>query len=162
MITNQLNAKPVAEVTSAPDESAVNPDPVNYVEVIETVISSLALEQSAMVRHTAEGYLWKFTYGSVEVFVQLTGLTDEDTLTVWSPLMAMPADNNAALMRKLLEMNWTETAEARFGIFNDQIVALACRTLTELEPGEIARAIAIVAFVADANDNSLRAEFGNA
>ena len=53
----------------------------NHVEVIENVIDSLAQDQSAMVSHAAEGgYLWKFQYGSIEVFVQLTGITDEDTI----------------------------------------------------------------------------------
>ncbi|MFM7425475.1 MAG: YbjN domain-containing protein, partial [Elainella sp.] len=46
---------------------------MNYVEVIETVISSLQQDQSAMVSHTDSAYLWKFKYGSVEVFVQLPG-----------------------------------------------------------------------------------------
>lgn len=54
----------------------------NHVEVIETVIASLEQEQSAMVSRGDEGFLWKFRYGSVEVFVRLTGTTDEDLLTV--------------------------------------------------------------------------------
>ena len=161
MITNQLNSETVAEMAPTLDESVINSDSINYVEVVETVISSLAQEQSAMVNHKAEGYLWKFAYGSVEIFVQLTGLTDEDTLMVWSSLMDVPASNNAALMRKLLQMNWAETAEARFGIFNNQIVVLSWRTLAGLSPEEIARSITVVAFVADANDESLKAEFGH-
>ncbi|MEO0375593.1 MAG: YbjN domain-containing protein, partial [Cyanobacteria bacterium P01_A01_bin.17] len=55
----------------------------NYVEVIETVISSLDQEHSSLVNRTQAGHLWKFKYGSVEVFIQLTGSTDEDTFTVW-------------------------------------------------------------------------------
>ena len=47
-------------------------------EVIETVISSLDRDNTAMVNHTEESYPWKFQYGSVEVFVQLTGESDED------------------------------------------------------------------------------------
>ncbi|NEQ21056.1 MAG: YbjN domain-containing protein, partial [Microcoleus sp. SIO2G3] len=42
---------------------------VNHVEIIETVISSLDQEDTAMVSQSEEGYLWKFRYGSVEVYV---------------------------------------------------------------------------------------------
>ncbi|MEQ9550401.1 MAG: YbjN domain-containing protein [Coleofasciculus sp. G3-WIS-01] len=133
---------------------------VNYVETIETVISSLEQDDSAMVSHNDEGYLWKFKYGSVEVFVQLTGSTDEDTFTVWSSVLNLPAEKEAELMRRLLEMNWSDTFEARFGIVDDQVVVLSSRTVAELSPGEISRAITIVATIADDNDEALQEEFG--
>lgn len=132
----------------------------NYVEIIETVISSLEQDQSAMVNHSNEGYLWKFKYGSVEVFVQLTGQTDEDTFKVWSSVMKLPAKNEAQLMRKLLEMNWSETFEAGFGIVGDQIIVSSTRTVAELSPGEVSRNITVVATVADDNDEALQAEYG--
>ncbi|MFM6277195.1 MAG: YbjN domain-containing protein, partial [Dolichospermum sp.] len=72
--------------------------PLNHVEVIENVINTLAEDQSAMVSHSAEGgYLWKFEYGTVEVFVQLTGTTDEDTITVWSAVLTLPVEDEARL-----------------------------------------------------------------
>lgn len=133
---------------------------VNYVDVIETVISSLQQDQSAMVSHNEEGgYLWKFKYGSVEVFVQLPGVTDEDTLTVWSPILKLPVQNEAGLMRKLMEMNWTSTFESRFAVVDDQVVVSAQRTLAELSPAEVSRNITIVATIADDNDDALQAEF---
>lgn len=133
---------------------------INYVEVIETVISSLDQDNSAMVSQTDTGHLWKFQYGSVEVFVQLTGSTDEDTLTVWSSVLKLPAKNEPQLMRKLLEMNGAETVESRFAIINDQVVVVSSRTVAELSPGEISRAVTIVAAIADNNDDALQAEFG--
>lgn len=133
---------------------------VNYVDVIETVISSLQQDQSAMVSHNDEGgHLWKFKYGSVEVFVQLPGVTDEDTLTVWSPILKLPVQNEAQLMRKLMEMNWTSTFESRFAIVGDQVVVSAQRTLAELSPAEVSRNITIVATIADDNDDALKDEF---
>ncbi|MFP4099815.1 YbjN domain-containing protein [Coleofasciculus sp.] len=135
---------------------------VNYVETIETVISSLEQDDSAMVSHNDEGYLWKFKYGSVEVFVQLTGSTDEDTFTVWSSVLNLPAEKETELMRRLLEMNWSDTFESRFGIVDDQVVVLSSRTVAELSPGEISRAITIVATIADDNDEALQEEFGAA
>ena len=129
-------------------------------EVIETVISSLDQDNTAMVNHTEESYLWKFQYGSVEVFVQLTGESDEDLLTVWSPVLILPAKDELGLMRKLLAMNWSETFETCFAIVNNQVVISSQRTVAELSPGEISRAITLVANIADENDEALKQEFG--
>jgi hypothetical protein len=135
---------------------------VNHVEIIETVISSLDQDNTAMVSQNEEGYLWKFKYGSVEVFVQLTGSTDDDTFTVWSSVLPLPAKNEPQLMRKLLEMNWSDTFESCFAIVDNQVVVLSSRTVAELSPGEISRAITVVATIADDNDDALKTEFGAA
>lgn len=134
----------------------------NYVDVIQTVISSLDQEQSAMVSQGEGGHIWKFKYGSVEVFVQLSGTTDEDTFKVWSFVLKLPAKNEAQMMRKLLEMNWVETFESRFAIVENQIAVVANRTVAELSPGEISRSITVVATIADNNDEALHSEFGAA
>lgn len=132
---------------------------INHLEVIETVISSLQEDQSAMVSHTDNGHLWKFKYGSVEVFVQLSGETDEDTFTVWAIVLKLPVQNEAQLLRKLLEMNWSSTFESRFGILDNQVVVSTARTVAELSPGEVSRNITVVATIADNNDDVLKAEF---
>ncbi len=129
-------------------------------ETIETVIASLEDNDSAMVSQTEQGYVWKFQYGSVEVYVQLTGESDEDLLNVWANVLKMPVRDELGLMRRLLEMNCTCTFETCFGLMNDQIVVLAQRTVAELSPGEIARAITLVANIADDYDEVLKAEFG--
>jgi hypothetical protein len=132
----------------------------SHTEVIETVISSLEQDDSAMVSKTETGHLWKFRYGTVEVFVQLTGETDDDLLTVWSPVLSLPTKNDAGLMQKLLEMNWSETFETCFGITNGQVVVLSQRAVAGLSPSEISRAITLVATIADDNDEPLIEEFG--
>ncbi|MEH1792179.1 YbjN domain-containing protein [Nostoc sp.] len=134
---------------------------INHLEVIENVIDSLEQDDSAMVSHTPEGgYLWKFKYGSVEVFVQLNGTTDEDTITVWSTVLNLPAKDEPKLMRYLLELNCSSTFEARFGIIENRVVVISTRTLAELSPGEVSRLITIVATIADNNDEALQSEFG--
>jgi Putative bacterial sensory transduction regulator len=145
-----------------PDELMGGTSTINVNELIETVIDSLDQTDSAMVSHNESGNIWKFKYGSVEVFVQLTGTSDEDTFTVWSTVLNLPAKNEPQLMRKLLEMNWMATFEAHFAIFNNQIVILSSRTVAELSPGEISRLITVVATIADENDDALIAEFGAA
>ena len=143
------------------DEMIEETKGMNYVEVIENVIHSLEQDDSAMVSQPSDGgYLWKFKYGSVEVFVRLTGKTDEDTLTVWSAVLKLPAQDEPKLMRKLLEMNCSSTFEARFGIIESQVVVISIRTLAELSPSEASRVVTVVATIADNNDEVLQSEFG--
>ena len=52
-----------------------------------------------MVNHSEEGHTWKFQYGSVDVYVQLSGETEEDMFTTWSPVHKRPVHNEAVLMR---------------------------------------------------------------
>lgn len=144
-------------------EPAADPgaeDEVNYIEIIETVIASLQEDQSAMVSQGEGGYVWKFKYGSVEVFVQLQGLSEEDDLLVWASVMKLPARDEAGLMRRLMEMNWSSTFEARFAVSDNQVVVCAKRTIAGLSPAEVSRNITIVATVADENDEPLQAQFG--
>ncbi|KOP28292.1 hypothetical protein AMR41_00155 [Hapalosiphon sp. MRB220] len=160
MATYQSNPEAIANEEMS-DELLTDTATINHVEVIENVIDSLEQNDSAMVSHSPEGnYLWKFTYGSVEVFVQLTGTTDEDTITVWSPVLKLPAKDEPKLMRQLLEMNCSDTFESRFGIIENQVVVLTTRTLAELSAGEVSRLITVVATIADNNDETLQAEFG--
>lgn len=133
---------------------------VNLVMEIETVIASMALDQKVMVSHSDEGFFWKFQYGSVDVFVQLTGLEDEDTLTVWSFVLPLPAKNEKQLFYKILEMNWSSTFEARFGILDDNIIVVSSRTVADLSPQEMSRTITIVATIADDNDEAFQEEYG--
>lgn len=133
----------------------------SHLEVIETVISSLDQNDTAMVSHNESGTrIWKFEYGTVEVFVQITGEEDKDTLAVWASVLKLPAKDESRLMRKLLEMNWSDTYEASFAVYNDQVVILTHRTVADLSPVEISRAITVVASIADDNDEALQEEFG--
>ncbi len=140
-------------------ESATELIDIQYIDVIETVIGSLDPTKTAMVSHDKDGYVWKFTYGSVEIFVQLTGKTDDDVLTIWSYILNLPRQHQPELMQKLLQMNWDSTLEARFAIVDTQVVVMSTRTVAELSPGEISRAITLVANVADDNDDDLKAAF---
>ncbi|HEY9301024.1 MAG TPA: YbjN domain-containing protein, partial [Phormidium sp.] len=107
MTTFQPDAETVAtqDLSSSELIDELVQETVNYRDVIETVISSLDQDNTAMVSQTEAGHLWKFKYGSVEVFVQLTGSTDDDSFTVWSVVLKLPAKDELGLMRKLLQMN---------------------------------------------------------
>ncbi|MEL6491744.1 MAG: YbjN domain-containing protein [Cyanobacteria bacterium J06621_3] len=127
----------------------------SFVDVIETVISSLEQDSSAMVNHSEEGHTWKFQYGSVEVYVRLSGETEEDMFTTWSPVHKLPVQSEPEMMRKLLEMNCGSTFEACFGLIDQSVVVFATRTLKDINPSEISRLMTIVASIADENDEEL-------
>ncbi|MBE9046227.1 YbjN domain-containing protein [Pleurocapsales cyanobacterium LEGE 10410] len=148
------------EVDTAQAVEELIEDNSSHQEVIETVISSLDQNDTAMVSHTDEGSLWKFQYGSVEVFVQLTGESEEDLLTVWSSLLQLPAKDEPGLMRRLLEMNWSGTFETCFSIHDNKVMVSSQRTVADMYPGEISRIITLVANIADDNDEDLKEEFG--
>ena len=150
-----LNPETAGETISAGTETFE----ASHIDVIETVIASLDQGGSAMVSRDEDGYLWKFTYGSIAVYVQLTGTSDEDTLTVWSPVLKLPVANQTALMQELLAMNCGETFEACFGISNQEVLILASRILADINPGEISRLMTIVASIADEKDDILKEKY---
>jgi hypothetical protein len=133
----------------------------SYAEIIATVVSSLKEDAAYESHGEGQGHTWKFNYGTVQVFVHLTGESPDDTLSVWSPVLSLPARDEAKLCRGLLEKSWIETLEARFSIWNDQVVLNHFRTLEGITAAEISRAITIVATLADEYDEPLLEEFGN-
>lgn len=141
------------------EELELEDDFASHQEVIETVISSLDQENTAMVNHADDGSVWKFQYGTVEVFVQLTGETDDDLLTVWANVLSLPVEKEAELMRHLLQMNWSQTLETAFAIVDQEVVVMCQRSVADLSAGEISRAITLVATIADNNDEALQAKF---
>lgn len=153
-MTNAATIDSLSTTDDSAEETTTSP-----VDIIETVISSLEQDGSAMVNHSDDGYLWKFKYGTVDVFVQLTGETDDDTLTTWSPVHKLPVKDEAGMMRRLLELNCGSTFEACFGLLDDSVVVFASRTLQDINPSEISRLMTIVASIADENDEELLKDY---
>ncbi len=130
-----------------------------YSEFIETVISTLG-EDPHQLEIEAPQKAWRFRYGTADVFVYLTGETEDSALLVWSPVITLPVKDDVGLMRFLLEKNWwSDTMEASFCIREDKVVLSTSRTLTDLNPGEVSRAITIVASLADEYDEILIEKF---
>jgi hypothetical protein len=143
------------------DQSSEQSVEFNLFDAVETVISSLDQSDSAMVKRGETGRLWKFRYGSVDAFVQVTGHNPEDTFSAWASLLALPAKNEAKLMRQILEMNWMTTLDAKFAIMGNRIVIAMSRPVADLSASEISRAITLVATIADDYDDVFKAEYGN-
>lgn len=153
-----MDSEPQLAENLQPDEPLPSSAGSSLIDIIETVIASLADPGSSLVSHSHTGYLWKFGYGQAEIFVQLTGLTEDDLLTVWSNLLALPVPNEAKLLRHLLELNWAQTQEARFALIDQEVVVLTCRSVADLSAGEVSRAITIVGSLARDYGSSLRAD----
>jgi len=112
-----------------------------------------------MVSQSNGGYTWKFKYGTIEAFVHLSGISDEDTLTVWATVLKAPFKNEAQLLKEVMELNWSTTLEARFALMADEIVIVSSRLMADISPGEISRSITIVASLADEYDEPLQAKY---
>ncbi len=153
------SAPVTSDLSNMQDENSETSFVTSYVEVIETVISSLEQEGTAMVNRSEDGYLWKFRYGTVDVYVQLSGETDEDMLTTWSPVHKLPVQNEAQMMRRLLELNCGSTFEACFGLLDQRVVVFSTRTLKDINASEISRLMTIVASIADENDEVLLTDY---
>jgi hypothetical protein len=147
-----------ATVNSVDLDEDLGPN-LSLVDAIEVVIDSLDSDDSAMVNHGEAGHLWKFQYGSVQVFVQLSGSSEEDVLTVWANVLSLPVKNEPALMRRLLELNWNSTLEAHFAINDGQVAVMSARSVADLSAGEISRAITLVAGISDDHDDRLQSEY---
>jgi ribosomal protein L11 len=129
----------------------------DYAETIQTVITGMDSEQTAVVNQTND--TWKFKYGTVEVIVNITGSQPIDTFTVISKVISYPVKDEAKMMKVLLEKNASETFEAKFAVQNDEVLLIASRKVEDLSPAEITRLITVVAAIADENDEKLAAEF---
>ncbi len=130
----------------------------HIVQTIQTVIASMDADSSALENQTED--TWKFTYGTVEVVVNITGIEPTDTFTVFSVVLPAPFKDEAKMYRWLLERNASDTFEARYAIQNDQVLVLSSRSIDDLSPAEISRIITIVAAIADENDEILKENFG--
>jgi hypothetical protein len=145
-------------VHAASESPEFNTHSYDLKDTIQTVITSMDAEQTAVVNQTDD--TWKFQYGSVEVIVNITGTAPTDTFTVLSTVLTYPVKDELKLLRLLLEKNVTETFEARFAVQNDQVIVVSSRSVEDLSPAEISRIITIVAAIADNNDEMLKEQFG--
>jgi len=156
-VENMTMPSSSAELTQQSTEDLT---PVNHHDVVETVISGMAQENSALVQQNEQGTIWKFAYGSVEVLVQLTGEGDNDLFRVWADVLTLPVKDETALLKEVMELNWSETFEACFALRENSLVTVHQRTVADLSPSEISRAITLVATMADDHDDRLKEKYG--
>ncbi|MEN9239427.1 MAG: YbjN domain-containing protein, partial [Thermostichales cyanobacterium SZTDM-1c_bins_54] len=81
--------------------------PLSIQDQVVTAIS--ALTSDPIYENHQSGHTWKFTYGTVTVYVHLSGEASSDIFTVWAPVLNLPVSKQEALYATLLEKNWSET-----------------------------------------------------
>jgi hypothetical protein len=98
------------------------------------------------------------------VLVTVTKHDDENVtyLRVASPVVTLPGDaaKQAALCRRVLELNAAGLANAAFGLVGDRIVAVSERPVAGLGAEEVEQSVRHLAAVADTFDDRLAKEFG--
>ncbi len=101
--------------------------------------------------------------GSARVVVAVHDGPTGGVLRVVAPAVRIPADPASAngLYRRVLELNGRELHGAAFGVFGDDLVVIAERSLVDLDASEVEAAIRGVGAIADKWDDALAKEFGS-
>lgn len=138
----------------------------NAKELVETTIRKIGLDPAvcrASVPSDAQ-VAWTLKRGSASVLVTVTHHENEEVtyLRVVSPVVTLPADatNQAALLRRLLELNAAGLANAAFGLMADRVVAVSERPAAGLDAEEVEQTVRHLAAVADTFDDRFEKEFG--
>ncbi len=92
---------------------------------------------------------WRVTKGPLEIRATLRTLDDGNYLRVVALLAPIPADADAALYRRLLEMNGHEVTGAAFSLMDGHIALCLERTTVDLDRSEIVDAFRRIADYAE-------------
>jgi hypothetical protein len=137
-------------------------DDLERPEVVQQFVERWARSCDTTAEALAVDGGWEFLAGSAEVRIEHDA--EEATLTIRSDVMALPADaaHRAALLEKLLRLNYQQTGEARFAIDGEEVIITFTRPTLGLDFHEFTQAVDQVAATADDFDDELRREFGEA
>ncbi|HXX69669.1 MAG TPA: YbjN domain-containing protein [Polyangiaceae bacterium] len=134
--------------------------------LVEAIIRKFGIDP-ALARAPSKSdsqVVWTLKRGSASVVVTVTHQENEDVtyLRVVSPVVRLPSDpaNQAALIRRVLELNAGGLANAAFGLLGDRIVAVSERPASGLGAEEVEQIIRHLSAVADTFDDRFEKEFG--
>lgn len=133
------------------------------IEMVEATIRALGVDPAAAkIPGDDKTHAYALRRGSARVVVAIMrGEHGHGTLRVLAPVVhAPPADQEAAVFRRLLELNAREVSGAAFGLFGSEVVAVAERATKDLDPSEVEANVKNVGRVADRWDDALAKEFG--
>jgi len=135
-------------------------------ELVEATIRKLGLDPTTTRGRSPSDSqaVWTLKRGSASVLLTVTFQESEDVtyLRVVSPVVTLPthAGNQAALIRRVLELNAGGLANAAFGLVGDRVVAVSERTAAGLGAEEVEQTVRHLAAVADTFDDRFEKEFG--
>ena len=131
--------------------------------LVEATIKKLGLDpETARLPGDKTTQAFALRRGSARVVVAIQDAAGGGVLRVVAPVVKIPADATVAgsLFRRVLDLNGREVHGSAFGIFGDDVVAIAERSLVDLDASEVEAAIRGVGAVADKWDDALAKEFG--
>ena len=132
-------------------------------DTVEATLTKLGIDPAkSLVKATDDQASYTLMRGSASVLVTVIHRAEQDAvfLRVASPVMTPAAGSEAALYKRLLEMNAGGLANASFGLLNDRVVAVSERPAEDLDAGEVEQIIKHLSAVADTYDDRLVKEFG--
>jgi hypothetical protein len=108
-------------------------DDLEHPEVIEQFVERWAKSSDTTADALAVDGGWEFLAGSAEVRIEHDA--EDAALTIRSSVMTLPADakRRAAMMEKLLRLNYQQTGEARFAIDADEVIITFTRPTLGLD-----------------------------
>ncbi len=132
------------------------------VEMVEATIRALGVDPAAAkIPGDDKTFAYALRRGSARVVVAVTHGEGGGQLRVLAPVVHAPdASKEAAVYKRLLELNAREISGAAFGLFGNEIVAVVERSTKDLDPSEVEANVKNVGRVADRWDDALAKEFG--
>ena len=132
------------------------------VEMVEATIRALGVDPAAAkIPGDDKTFAYALRRGSARVVVAVTHGEGGGQLRVLAPVVhALDASKEAAVYKRLLELNAREISGAAFGLFGNEIVAVVERSTKDLDPSEVEANVKNVGRVADRWDDALAKEFG--
>ena len=133
------------------------------VKVIEAVLSGLGLDPNQSRLATTDGSTaWTLLRGSAEVLVFLNPAKNNgpNFIRIISPIWRMPAENQPAVLRKLLEMNARDLFGTAFGLMGDDAVLVSERATKDMDRSEVDQILQNIGAAADYFDDWLVQQFG--
>lgn len=133
------------------------------IDLVKATIKGLGVDpERAVIPGDAKTTAYALRRGSARVVIAIArGEGGEGVLRVLSPVVRLPpAEKEAHVFRRLLELNARELHGASFGIFGDEIVVTEERSVRDLDPSEVEEVVKNVGRIADRWDDALAMEFG--
>jgi T3SS (YopN, CesT) and YbjN peptide-binding chaperone 1 len=127
--------------------------------LIENYMRRLATDEGLKLEDLSRGDGWELQRGSARV--RLDYAPKEEQLTIESTILSLPADaaKQPRLFRRILELNYRATGEARFALRGDEVVVTFTRSVIGLGYVEFLHAVESVCRTADDYDDELRSAF---
>ena len=133
--------------------------------IVESVLRDLGLDPAQSHLATTDGSTaWTLQRGSAEVLVFLNPprAKSPSFVRVVSPIWRLPAENQSAVFRRLLEMNALDLFGAAFGLMGEDAVLVSERATRDMDRSEVEELLQNIGAAADYFDDWLVTQFGGA